>query len=394
VKYIVIGISNNPAFVFTDEVKNILPLHQVFSGGKRHYELVKRYLPEGHVWIDITGDMGRLMERYKEFNQTIVVFASGDPLFYGIANTIMRLDTDAVLKVYPHFNSLQVLCQRCNIAYQHICNTSVHGRNWDELDTALISGFSLIGVLTDGVKTPAAIAARMLEYGFDNYTMILGEALEGLDEKISYLSLPEANILIHSFNALNCVLLVQKAPKHKAFGIPDTAFAGLENRPNMITKMPVRLVSLSQLDLHNRTSFWDIGFCTGSVSIEAKKQFPALQVTAYEKRAECSELFDINTRKHATPGITKVMGDIFSQQLTGQADAIFIGGHGNRLTALLSLIDPHLMPKGRLVINAVKEESKEQFITGIQQLNYRLLEPVTLTVDEHNPITILTAEKL
>jgi precorrin-6Y C5,15-methyltransferase (decarboxylating) len=46
------------------------------------------------------------------------------------------------------------------------------------------------------------------------------------------------------------------------------------------------------------------------------------------------------------------------------------------------------------VINAVKEESKEQFITGIQQLNYRLLEPITLTVDEHNPITILTAEKL
>lgn len=390
-EYIVIGISNDPAFSFTEEVKSILPLHHVFSGGKRHYELVKRYLPVRHQWIDITGDMERLMEQYKQVNQTVVVFASGDPLFYGIANTIMRLDTSAVLKVHPHFNSLQVLCQRCNIAYQHICNTSVHGRGWDELDNALISGFSLIGVLTDGVKTPAAIAERMLEYGFDNYSMIVGEALEGVDEKISYLSLDEVS---SSFNTLNCVLLVRTVSKPKAFGIPDTAFAGLENRPNMITKMPVRLLSLSQLDLYNRTSFWDIGFCTGSVSIEAKKQFPALQVTAFEKRPECSELFDINTRKHSTPGISKVMGDIFSLELKGQTDAIFIGGHGNRLIELILLVDSHLMSKGRLVINAVKEESKEQFITGIQQLNYRLLEPVTLTVDEHNPITILTAEKL
>ncbi|WP_338075450.1 precorrin-6y C5,15-methyltransferase (decarboxylating) subunit CbiE [Chitinophaga oryziterrae] len=390
-EYIIIGISNNPAFSFMDEVKSILPLHSVFSGGKRHYELVKGYLPEGHVWIDIIGDMGRLIERYREFNQTVVVFASGDPLFYGIANTIMRLDTSAVMKVYPHFNSLQVLCHRCNIAYQHICNTSVHGRGWDELDIALISGYSLIGVLTDGVKTPSAIAERMLEYGFDNYSVIVGEALEGIDERISYLSLEEVG---SSFNALNCVLLVRTVLKPKAFGIHDTAFAGLENRPNMITKMSVRLLSLSQLDLHNRTSFWDIGFCTGSVSIEAKKQFPALQVTAFEKRPECSQLFDINTRKHSTPGISKVMGDIFLQELKGQADAIFIGGHGNRLTELIALVDSHLNIKGRLVINAVKEESKEQFITGIQQLNYHLLDPITLRVDEHNPITILTAEKL
>jgi precorrin-6Y C5,15-methyltransferase (decarboxylating) len=391
--YIVIGISNDPVFSFTEEVKRILPLHRVFSGGKRHYELVKKYLPADHQWTDITGDMGRLMEQYKAFNQTVVVFASGDPLFYGIANTIQKFDTNASLKIYPHFNSLQMLCQRCNIAYQHICNTSVHGRSWDELDTAVISGHALIGVLTDGVKTPAAIAVRMLEYGFDNYSMIVGEALEGLEERVSYLSLNEV-MAGNSFNTLNCVLLVRTALKPKAFGIPDAAFAGLLNRPNMITKMPVRLVSLSQLDLHNRSSFWDIGFCTGSVSIEAKKQFPALQVTAFEKRQECCQLLDMNTRKHSTPGITKIMGDIFSQELKGQTDAIFIGGHGNRLVELISLVDPHLSSKGRLVINAVKNESKEQFITGIEQLNYRLLEPVVLTVDEHNPITILTAEKL
>lgn len=389
-KYTVIGISDSIDFVFSDEVKSLLPLHRTFSGGRRHYELVRQHLPADHEWIDIKGEMGLLFEQYR-IKESIVVFASGDPLFYGFANTILKFHPEAAVKVYPYFNSLQVLCHKCNIGYHGLHNTSVHGRSWDELDTALISQKRLIGVLTDGVKDPAAIAQRMLEYGFDNYRMIVGEALEGSSEKITTRSLPEAAVT--SFNPLNCVLLLQTTPTPKPFGIPDEQFSGLENRPNMITKMPIRLVSLSQLDLYNRSTCWDIGFCTGSVCIEAKKQFPHLQVTAFEKRPECSELFELNTRKHATPGITKVMGDIFENELQGTTDAVFIGGHGNRLPELITLIDKHLLPKGRLVINAVKGESKEQFITGIQQLNYRLLDPVVITVDAHNPITILTAEK-
>lgn len=384
-KYIVIGIPDNKNFILPDEVKAC----RVFSGGTRHYELVKEYLPADHEWIDIKSDMPALFTKYTSYD-TVVVFASGDPLFYGFANTILKYDPTASLKVYPHFNSLQVLCQRVNISYQSLYNTSVHGRSWDELDIALISQQKLIGVLTDNLKTPAAIAAHMQEYGFDNYRMVVGEALESNKEKITACDLNEVGI----YQPLNCVLLIQIKNKPKAFGIPDTAFDGLPGRPNMITKMPIRLLSLSQLDLHNRKHCWDIGFCTGAVSIEAKKQFPHLQVTAFEKRPECSELFDINTRRHHTPGIKKVMGDFFEQTLDKEADAVFIGGHGNRLSDLIHKIDPHLAIHGRLVINAVKEESKTQFIEAVQQLSYRLLDPITITVDTHNPITILTAEKV
>jgi precorrin-6Y C5,15-methyltransferase (decarboxylating) len=389
-KYIVIGISDNPAFILIDEIKALLPLHTTFSGGTRHYELIKQHLPANHTWLDIKGDMQHLFDQYSKHN-TIVVFASGDPLFYGFANTIAKYHPQSSIKVYPHFNSLQVLCHKCNISYQPLHNTSVHGRSWDELDISLINQKALIGVLTDAVKTPAKIAQRMLDYGFNNYRLIIGEALEGPLENIRQLSLKEATTA--SFQPLNCVLLIQTQNKPKTFGIPDDQFAGLPNRPNMITKMPIRLISLSQLNLNNYKTFWDIGFCTGAVSIEAKKQFPHLQITAFEKRPECDELFEINTHKHATPGISKVMGDIFEQTLPTKVESVFIGGHGNRLQDLINLIDKHLVPKGRIVINAVKAESKEQFITGIQQLNYRLLEPIVITVDEHNPITILTAEK-
>jgi precorrin-6Y C5,15-methyltransferase (decarboxylating) len=393
INYHLVGIPNNPNFILNDEVNMLLQKHQVFSGGKRHYELVKHILPADHTWINITGDMLSLFQEYKKTDQSIVVFASGDPLFYGFANTIKKNHPEAEIKIYPHFNSIQVLCQKCTIPYQNIVNTSVHGRSWEELDIALIRQSDLIGVLTDAVKTPAAIAQRMLQYNFDQYEMIVGEELESEQEKIIALNLTTATE--KTFNTLNCILLIKKRVQQKQFGIPDTEFLGLKDRHNMITKMPIRLVSLSQLNLYTKKTFWDIGFCTGSISIEAKTQFPHLNIIAFEKREECSVLFDTNTRKHSTPGIIKIMGDFFETdlRLLPVPDAIFIGGHGNRLEELITLIDNYLVPGGRIVMNGVKEESKFGFLKSIEQLNYKLMKPIEMRVDEHNPITILTAAK-
>jgi precorrin-6Y C5,15-methyltransferase (decarboxylating) len=251
-----------------------------------------------------------------------------------------------------------------------------------------------IGVLTDQVKTPAAIATRMLEYGFDNYVMYVGENLDGGKEKIIF-GEHLGDMTSYEAHPLNCVLLNKKAQRSLSSGIPDSSFQGLEGRPNMITKMVVRLASLAQLDLSARHTLWDIGFCTGSVSIEARRQYPHLHIIAFEKRPECAALFELNTRKHSTPGITKVMGDFFEQDLhtLPRPDAVFIGGHGNRLETLLSQLDSYLPSGARIVINAVKEDSVTQFTAATSQLQYTLSGPMVITVDAHNPITILTAEK-
>lgn len=391
--YSVIGIPNNSNFNFSDEVQLLMQQHQTFSGGKRHYDLVKPLLPFNHTWIDIKSNMNDLFRTYQQINEPIVVFASGDPLFYGFANTIKKFHPAASVKVYSHFNSLQVLCQRMTISYERIVNVSVHGRSWSELDTALIQQFDLIGILTDTDKTPAAIARRMLKYNFNNYTMVIGEELEGEKEQINSFDLARA--ATKTVSALNCVLLMKQQSKQKYFGIPDIAFNGLTNRPNMITKMPVRLTSLSQLELYNKKTLWDIGFCTGSVAIEAKTHFPNLSIVAFEKRMECSAIFDENTYRFSTPGITKLMGDFFETefQLIPPPDAVFIGGHANRLEALLNLLDTHLLPGGKMVMNAVKAESKITFMNHLKQLHYKLSQPVEIKIDKHNTITVLTAEK-
>lgn len=96
----------------------------------------------------------------------------------------------------------------------------------------------------------------------------------------------------------------------------------------MITKMPVRLLSLSLLDLRNRSVMWDVGFCTGSVSIEAKLQFPHLDIVAFEKREAGRQLMETNSRRFGCPGITTVIGDFLDMPLEKFPipDAVFIGG--------------------------------------------------------------------
>ena len=388
-----IGISNEPDYILPDEARQLLLSNEVFSGGKRHYELIRKYLPKYHQWIDIQGNMPVLFEKFREHDRPVVVFASGDPLFYGFAGTIQKFDPAATMKVYPYFNSIQLLCHANNLPYANLVNVSVHGRTWDELDNALIMQAPMIGVLTDQQKTPAAIAQRMLEYNFTNYRMIVGEDLGGLHHRSSVFEID--NAINYTAHPLNCIILVRESKKSFSHGITDNHFYGLENRPNMITKMPVRLTSLSCLDLAERNVLWDIGFCTGSVSIEARRSYPHLRIVAFEQRPECSELLDRNMRIHSTPGIIKVIGDFFETDLDlyPSPDAVFIGGHGGKLEELIIQLDKILPPCGRIVLNAVKEESKAQFTKRVQILDYRLCEPIVIQVDAHNPITILMAEK-
>lgn len=73
-------------------------------------------------------------------------------------------------------------------------------------------------------------------------------------------------------------------------------------------------------------------------------------------------------------------------------DAVFIGGHGGRLSELLKRVDEVLLPGGVIVFNSVSEDSLQQFYEGIAQVGRQVTERIRLVVDAHNPIEILKAE--
>ena len=384
----IVGISDQRTQWFNPEVSSVISKGKVFSGGKRHHEIMANYLPANSLWIDITVPLSGVFEQYKQFDD-IVIIASGDPLFYGFAATVQRECPECEITVYPWFNSLQMLAHRMCLPYQDMRVVSLTGRPWDKFDEAIINGESLIGCLTDRNKTPNAIWKRMQEYGYDNYKMTVGENLGNENEE----HVGEF-CMDREYSLPNCVILQKTADRNRPFGIPEQEFHLLNGRVNMITKMPIRLLSLSMLDLRYKHSFWDVGFCTGSVSIEAKLQFPYLNVTAFEIREEGRELMQQNSRKFGTPGITTVIGDFLEQDLSlyPAPDAIFIGGHGGRLKEMIMRLKSVMSPTCDIVFNSVSEDSKLLFEEGISEAGMRITSCTRMTIDDHNPIYILKAQ--
>ena len=196
-KFIVIGITDNPRPWFPPEITDIIRGGKVFSGGRRHHEIVAPLLPSDAQWIDIRVPLEKAFEQYKSLSilhspflrrcptqaspnvseQPIITFASGDPLFFGFATTLRREFPEADIKVYPTFNSLQMLAHRLAMPYHDMRIVSLTGRPWPEFDRALIEHAPKVGILTDREHTPAAIARRMLEYGYADYEMYVGEHL-------------------------------------------------------------------------------------------------------------------------------------------------------------------------------------------------------------------------
>ena len=463
-KFVVIGITDNSKPGFSPEVIDIIKHGKVFSGGKRHHEIVAPFLPTDAEWIDITAPIDAIFEQYDLWSKkmskclnvspSIVVFASGDPLFFGFANTIKRKMPEAEIVVYPTFNSLQMLAHRLVMPYHDMRIVSLTGRPWQEFDKALIENSrqrfqalqaeqkygmtGKIGVLTDREHTPAAIAQRMLEYGYTDYTMYVGEHLGNpAKEKVTTLSLEEAaqrnfdhpnciilNTNYHklntncpqisfnenswSINGNSCLNERKTIPVQKPFGIPDSEFALLDGREKMITKMPIRLLTLQALDLPSKHVFWDIGFCTGSVSIEARLLFPHLEVHAFEIRPECEAIIQENARRHGAPGINVHIGDFLSTPLplgegSGERspDAVFIGGHGGRLKEIMQKVLTVLAPGGVIVFNSVtspvvaqmtdRPTSRQLWDEACQELSLRQAPPLHIQLNDHNPIEILKA---
>ena len=418
-RFVVIGITDHPEPWFPPEVMEIIKNGKIFSGGKRHHEIVAPLLPADAQWIDITVPLDAVFEQYQlspitqhptpntHHPSPIIVFASGDPLFFGFANTIRRKMPEADIVVYPTFNSLQMLAHRLVMPYHDMRIVSLTGRPWPEFDRALIERVAKIGILTDKEHTPAAIAQRMLEYGYSGYTMYVGEHLGNPSlEKVSTHSLEEA--AQRDFSMPNCVIMEANSSIFNlhaslTFGIPNSDFTLLDGREKMITKMPIRLLTLQALELPKRHVFWDIGFCTGSVSIEARLQFPHLQIEAFEIRPECEAIIHENMCRLGAPGIDIHMGDFLETDISTlpRPDAVFIGGHGGRLKEIMEKVLTVVTPDGVIVFNSVtspvvaqmtdRPSSRQQWDEACEELHLRQTKPTKIVLDDYNPIEILRA---
>ena len=192
---------------------------------------------------------------------------------------------------------------------------------------------------------------------------------------------------------------------NQLIGLPDELFTPRRPGSNVITKRDVRAITLAHLGLHQHTIFWDIGSGTGSVAIEAAHLASSGHVYAIECNTEALAAIKTNCHRLHAPNVSIIAGRA-PQVLHDlpDPDAIFIGGSGGALTAILDVVIARLRPAGHLVINLATLEHLSEAVEYLRQITWRwectmvniahtqkILDMMRLAAI--NPVFILTASQ-
>jgi precorrin-6Y C5,15-methyltransferase (decarboxylating) len=299
-----------------------------------------------------------LLARYAD--RRLVVLASGDPMFFGIGATLIRLRGADGLHVLPHPSSVSLAAARLGWALEDVAVISAVGRPLAALAAAVQPGRRLL-VLVASADAAAAVARLLADRGYGRSAVTVLEQLGGPDERITADLGPHDPLAIV---AVDCLLDPGRMPLPRTPGLPDDAY----DTDGQITKREIRALTLAVLMPLPGQLLWDIGAGSGSIGIEWMRTHPSARAIAIEPRADRRERIAANAEQLGVPGLRIVEGTA-PAALTGLPvpDAIFVGG-GLTAPGLLDACTDVLQPGGRLVANAVTLESETLVVAGQARL--------------------------
>ena len=359
----IIGIGSDGPGGLTARGRELIAGAKLLFGSEATLALV----PEGSARrIRIGTDLQEAVRTLQDNigKQRMVVLASGDPLFYGVARYLCeRLGQDH-FEVLPHVSSMQLAFARIKESWEEAYLTNLASHS---LTTVLdrIRVAEIAGLFTSETEDPPAIARALLGAGIDYFRAFVCENLGGPDERVTQGEL--ADIAQMEFAPLNVMILKRKpgrpdqrrvAAGLRRFGNPDDVFTQSRPKSGLITQAEVRAISLSLLDIQAGSIVWDVGAGSGAVAIEAAQLAHPGMVYAIEQDAADYHLIVGNAQTFGVSNVAPVHSsapEVFAS--LPAPDAIFVGGTGHEIARLLQAAFAALRPGGRLVINVATLES-------------------------------------
>ena len=331
----------------TSSLELIKQANQVW-GGKRQLEQVQNFSGK-KVLIDgsIQQTVHSLIQRAQ--HEKIVVLASGDPCFFGIAATILKVLPPEEVIILPQISSLQYAFAKCAIPWQDAALTSAHARPLSQV-IGLARRYAKLGILTDPLQTPAQIASQFLAAGITDCRAIVCENLGMEDEHITESKL--SAITDAAFSPLNVLLVIQDHGWQPIAVVSHRSDEAYHHPRGLITKRDVRAMSILRLGIHETDIIWDIGAGSGAMSIEMAELAWRGQVYAIEKNEECLKCIRENKDQFCTHNLEIISGE--APQILDNLPvpgAVFIGGSAGKLSAILDYIDESTNLPCRVVAN-------------------------------------------
>lgn len=296
-------------------------------------------------------------------HRRIVLLASGDPLFYGISQTLLRHLPPEHLIFHPAVSSMQAAFARLGKPWQQAQMVSLHGRPLVSL-RAVLRSHRLYALLTDRDSSPTAIAGILVEAGFGESDLWIAEDLGMPTERFRHFRAADLAAADVEFSPLNVVIVETHGPGGalpEFPGIPDDQFStGAEPGKGLLSKREVRLMILSLLAPRAGEIGWDVGAGCGGVSVEWARWNALSQVYAVECHPERLEHLAVNREHFGVVANLHIVPGHAPDVLAALPDphAAFIGGSSGSLREMLDVVWARLQPTGRLVASAVTEDSR------------------------------------
>lgn len=348
---------------------------------------------------------GKLLEKLpglakRSETETVVVLASGDPLYCGIGATLLRYIPAERLRFHPAPTAFQQLFARLGQAWEKSRFYSLHGKKSGVPYRSLLRS-PLCAVYGDAERPAKRIAAELIAHfpAASGRPAAAGCRLGLPDETVIRGTLRDIADSEKAAASLSVLVLLPGATEvpELALGLPDNSY---EHHENMITHPEIRAVAVSKLRPAPGV-MWDLGAGSGSVGLEAAGLCPELLVHAVEKNPERFGHLSRNAEKEGLPNVILHEGNAAELlEKLPDPDRIFIGGGGK---ALLENSFARLRPGGLLVMTGVmvetvarmacfQEESRKELLT-IQVSRARTLGRMGDMFQAENPITIAVWKK-
>lgn len=379
-KLYVLGIGYRP---FTDNASEILLHADVILASDRLNGVFKRYaeFQTAKEKILVINKIDQTMAFMHENigKRTIVLLASGDPLFFGIGRRVLEEFGHDAVEILPDLSSIQLAFAGIKEPWDNAFLMSLHGGPdpekrrrlpYELIDLPmLLKKHKKLAILTDKQNNPSSIASHLM---FDQaVTIHVCERLGYPEERISS-GRPE-EFAGMSFSDPNIVIVIQEPGQTEAscqpFGLQESEIV---HSRGLITKDEVRAVSIHKLRFPQKGVFWDIGAGSGSISIEAARLYPELRIYSIEKNAEQLGNIKENVARFGLSNVRIISGEAPDtlKDLPGP-DRVFIGGSSGYMNEIVSSINS-AMPKGVIVVNATTLESLSEAMAALADSGFDL----------------------
>ena len=365
-----VGIGLGNPNLLTKAAYKAIESSNIIIGARRIVEIIKEDFANKLYYIEYNTE--KILEIIKENigNEIAVVFSGDISLFSGSIKLFERLNAaiedrkvfkDCKINTFPGISSLSYLCAKTNTDISKVKILSFHGK--EELLYHNIDSNEYTFIITskaDGVKK---ICRKLIEFGFFELDIILGENLSYDNERITKAN--ASKFLDMEISDLNCMIISNPdADKSISFGLSDEVFVR-DKVP--ITKSEVRAIIMSKLDIQTDSICYDIGAGSGSVSIEMSRLAYDGKVYAIEKNPLAVELIQKNIHNFSAENIELIHAkapDGLDNIIN--ADKIFIGGSGGDLISMMEMIFTS-KKNPTIVISAITMETIAQ-ITDIVKI--------------------------